>query len=125
LQEFTAGHTELGNRIICHPSAVAAASGTVRFNATGHAGAAISNAGDIEVGAVTLDEALRDENPTFIKMDIEGAEPDALRGARETIRRTQPILAVCVYHLQNHLWQVPLLMRELFPAARFFLRTYC
>jgi FkbM family methyltransferase len=125
LQEFTAARPEIGARIECHQSAVAAASGTLRFNATGHAGASISSAGEIEVNAVTLDEALRDENPTFIKMDIEGAEPDALHGARETIRRTQPILAICVYHLQNHLWRVPLLMRELFPAAKFFLRTYC
>ena len=34
---------------------------------------------------------------TFIKMDIEGAEVDALMGARDVITRDRPVLAVCVY----------------------------
>jgi len=125
LQEFTSRCPESRRRIECRQLAVAAASGVVRFDATGQAGASISDSGSIEVKTVALDEALAGEEPTFIKMDIEGAEPDALRGARETIRRTRPILAICVYHQQNHLWRLPLLMKELLPEARFFLRSYC
>lgn len=125
LEQFTASRPEIGARLVKEPLAVAARSGIVRFHATGQAGAAISEQGEIQVRSVALDDIVQREEPTFIKMDIEGAEPDALRGARETIWRTQPILAICVYHLQNHLWRLPLLMRELLPEARLFLRSYC
>lgn len=46
--------------------------------------------------------------PTLIKMDIEGAEWDALHGAEETIRRHRPKLAICVYHHCADLWRIPL-----------------
>ena len=55
--------------------------------------------------------------PTYIKMDIEGAEPDALTGARETIARHRPALAVCIYHAQDHLWSLPLLVASLVEAT--------
>ena len=70
------------------------------------------------------DELLEHEHPTFIKMDIEGAEPDALRGARATIARHRPILAVCVYHLQDHLWSIPLTLREMCGEYDFVLRPH-
>jgi FkbM family methyltransferase len=125
LRAFASGLKEISGRIECHAAAVASSRGTVRFNATGQAGASISAEGGIEVKSVALDEVLQVEQPTFIKMDIEGAEMDALRGARATIRRCQPILAVCVYHNQGDLWRLPLLMRELLPEAHLFLRSYC
>jgi len=43
----------------------------------------------------------------FVKMDIEGAEPEALRGAERAIRRFRPRLAICVYHYLHHLWDIP------------------
>ena len=55
-------------------------------------------------------------------MDIEGAELDALRGSSELIRRARPILAVCVYHLQDHLYRVPLLLRGPSSNYQFYLR---
>jgi len=125
LQNFVSLRPESRGRIECQQFAVAETAGVVRFDATGSAGAAISDCGSIEVKTVALDRFLAAEAPTFIKMDIEGAEPSALRGAKETIRRSHPILAVYVYHEQNHLWRLPLLMKELQPDAQFFLRSYC
>jgi FkbM family methyltransferase len=43
----------------------------------------------------------------FIKMDIEGAEPKALAGARGTLARWHPKLAISVYHLPDHPVVVP------------------
>jgi FkbM family methyltransferase len=80
--------------------------------------------GDSCVQVVAIDDALPSFNPTFIKLDIEGAEPSALRGAAATIRRNQPRLAVCVYHEPDHLWTIPLLMRELLPAHPLALRYH-
>jgi hypothetical protein len=61
---------------------------------------------------------------SFIKMDIEGAELDAIRGARKTIRRDHPVLAACTYHQQDHLWRVPLLLQDVLPEAAIFLRAH-
>lgn len=73
---------------------------------------------------VPLDTALRGALVSFIKMDIEGAEPQALRGAREIISAQSPTLAVCVYHHFSHLWLIPLLIHELVPGHHIFLRHH-
>ena len=62
--------------------------------------------------------------PTFIKMNIEGAEVAALRGARKTIRRYQPNLAISVYHRVDHLWRIPCLIHSLSPSYRLYLRQH-
>ncbi|MGO8746186.1 MAG: hypothetical protein ACLQNE_09370, partial [Thermoguttaceae bacterium] len=51
-------------------------------------------------------------------------EPQALAGARQTILRHHPALAVCVYHRQEHLWEIPLYLRDLWDGYRFFLRRH-
>ncbi len=61
---------------------------------------------------------------TFIKMDIEGAEQNALDGARETIRKYHPKLAVSVYHRQDDIWQIPLWLHELVPEYKLYLRHH-
>lgn len=73
---------------------------------------------------VTLDEALKGEKVTFIKMDIEGAEPQALRGARNLIRAQKPTLAVCIYHDFRHLWEIPLYIKDLVPEYKLYLRHH-
>lgn len=50
----------------------------------------------IHVPVTSLDEVVKEA--TYIKMDVEGAEFHALRGARKLINRCLPVLAVCVYH---------------------------
>lgn len=49
-------------------------------------------------GTVTIDSIAQGEKIDFIKMDIEGAEPNALMGAQETLRKYKPKLDVCSYH---------------------------
>jgi FkbM family methyltransferase len=95
----------LRERIQVVEKAIAENAGILRFSATGTDAAAVSAQG-IEVASVALDTQLA-EAPTFIKMDIEGSEPEALRGASGLISRHAPILCVCVYHAQDHLWRVP------------------
>ena len=104
-------------------AAVGASSGTVTFSADGSAASHVGG-GDIVVDCVSLDETLSGAGPTYIKMDIEGAELDALTGARNIIERHSPVLAICSYHLQNHLWKVPLLIKSLNDRYRFFLRPH-
>lgn len=71
-----------------------------------------------------LDDALKDETTTFIKMDIEGAELHALRGAKRIIQRQKPKLAVCIYHDFRHLWEIPLFIKSLVPDYKIYLRHH-
>lgn len=110
-------------RIIFQPYGLGSRRETVRFS-PGGTSSKISTDGSCQIEVVTLDEALRGIAPTLMKFDIEGSEPDALEGGRETITQHRPKIAVCLYHCPDHLWSVPLLLNELLPNSRFTLRTY-
>ena len=58
----------------------------------------------------------------FIKMDIEGAELDALKGAAETIKKYKPKLAICVYHKGRDMIDIPQYLKSLVPEYEFFLK---
>jgi len=94
----------------------------LRFNSQG-AASRPDDAGEI-VPVVALDEVLQGFAPDFIKMDIEGAEPQALRGARRLIETNRPALAVCVYHRAAHLWQIVLELHSWRLDYDFFLRAH-
>jgi FkbM family methyltransferase len=113
----------LPSRTHLFPNALGSAPGRIRFNTMGTVRSA-AGAGRSWVAVANLDETADSFAPTFIKMDIEGAEPDAIRGASRIIRRHQPIMAVCLYHAPRHLWEIPLLLKELLPSYRLHLRRY-
>lgn len=77
-----------------------------------------------QVKAVKLDTVLKDKRVTFIKMDIEGAEMNALTGAREIIQAQHPKMAICVYHRIEDLWQIPLFIKNLYPEYRIYFRHH-
>lgn len=62
--------------------------------------------------------------PTFIKMDIEGAEASALDGAAETIKKHHPKLAICVYHSLQDMYVLPKRILHYNPDYKLFLRHY-
>ena len=71
-------------------------------------GSSIAINGDSFIQCVTLDDSAPTFEPTLIKMDIEGAEMDALQGAERTISKYKPGLAISIYHKPEHLWELPL-----------------
>lgn len=66
----------------------------------------------------------KEEKVSFIKMDIEGSEYNALLGATDTIQRNKPILAICVYHKKEDLITIPQFIHSLYPEYRLFLRSH-
>ena len=125
LEKFVAALPESWrSRVTILPTALGARRETVHFAAIGLASSGVSPAGTLEVETVPLDEILEGSRPTFIKMDIEGAEFDALEGARRLIEQALPILAICVYHQPDHLWRIPLLIDSFSEQYRFFLRPH-
>lgn len=90
---------------------------------TGRKGnARVQNDGDILVSSVAGDSLKY--SPTFIKMDIEGSEKDALIGLKETIKSQSPKLAVCIYHFQRDFWEIPLLIKKLNPQYNLMIRNH-
>lgn len=73
------------------------------------------------IPVVTLDEDIH-ERITFIKMDIEGSELDALMGAKRHITEERPKLAVCTYHNNHHIWEIPRLMKAYNPDYKLYMR---
>ena len=61
---------------------------------------------------------------TFLKMDIEGSELAALRGAERIIREQRPKLAICVYHKPEDLREIPSLLLSYHPDYKLYLRHY-
>jgi FkbM family methyltransferase len=97
----------------------------VSFDASGTVGSrVIADAGSDSIQCRRLDDILDGPQPTLIKMDIEGAEPRAIPGAAATIRASRPILAICAYHKCEHLWTLPVLIKNALPEYEIFLRRY-
>jgi FkbM family methyltransferase len=114
----------LSAKIAVQNVAVGATRKRVRFAAEGTAGSGISETGTVEMDCAPLDELLREVTPTYVKIDIEGAEPEALTGGRRLIERHSTVWAVCLYHTGEHLWQLPLFMASVSDGYRYFLRRY-
>jgi FkbM family methyltransferase len=72
-----------------------------------------------------IDNVVRDDDKvSFIKMDIEGAEMEALIGAENTIKRNHPVLAICVYHKKEDLITIPQYIKKLDSNYKIYLRAY-
>lgn len=77
------------------------------------------------VKAIRVDSILKDKKISFIKVDIEGAEANALRGMISIIRKNRPVLAICVYHLRDDFYNLTDLIEELLPGEyKYYFRQY-
>lgn len=126
LTDYVAGLPEpMRKKFSLRRSGVGAEKGVVRFDAIGTVSSKISDSGTVEIECAALDDLLADDiHPTYIKMDIEGAELAALKGAPRILSKGDAIWAVCVYHEPDDLWQLPLYISEHTENYRFFMRKY-
>lgn len=103
---------------------VGAVQGKVRFQSADRGMSSISVDGNMEIDVMRLDDVFCDTRVTFLKMDIEGAERDALRGAEHVIRRDRPKLAISVYHRKEDIVKIPALLLDFQPNYTFYMRHY-
>lgn len=95
---------------------------TLNFSAGDGSCAAVTDSGQMRLDADTIDNLCPDA--TFIKMDIESAEMEALKGAACVIKNNRPNLAICVYHKPEDLFDIPLYIKSLVPRYKFYLRLH-
>lgn len=84
----------------------------------------IETSGNIQIKVDAIDNIVGTDRVDFIKMDIEGAELNALKGAAKTIKRDHPILAICVYHRREDLFEISEYIQELYNGYKLYLRAY-
>ena len=63
-------------------------------------------------------------SPTFIKLHLEGGELAALKGARQTLTRSRPLLAVTVYHNADGIWETACWLMETLTNYRILFRLH-
>ena len=109
--------------VVVEECAAGAQSQVLSFTTTGTVVSSVGTGQD-SVQVRLLDDILASREPTFIKFDVEGAEREALLGARQTLREHMPFLAVCLYHRPEDIWALPLLIRSMNSQYDFYLRRY-
>ena len=115
---------KLRSKITTFPIAAGSYNGEISFDGSGTEQARISLSGHIKAKCRRLDDLLGKRGVTFIKMDIEGAELDALESASDIIKNQSPILAVSVYHQIDHLWRILYLINSIKKGYAFFFRSH-
>jgi len=100
--------------------------GELSFSSVDNQGSNINEDGDIKVRITSLDTLLYDrpDRPSFIKLDIEGAELEALKGAYKIIERDHPKLVICVYHKLTDIWEIPYWINTNFPQYNLYFRQH-
>lgn len=123
LEKNTTGY----NNITCHQLGVFSESGVLRFESSDTAVAptasGINGCGDIEIKVISIDDFLDGREITFLKMDPPGnIIPKALRGASNTIKRFKPKLALGAYHSFEAIFDIALLVHDILPEYKLYLR---
>jgi len=92
------------------------------FTELGDGGSNINADGTVKIPVTMIDKMVGDDVVTLIKMDIEGAELEALKGAAKTIKRCKPRCAISIYHKPEDIIELPFYLQSLVPEYKFYLR---
>lgn len=84
----------------------------------------IDNDSITKIDTISLDLEEKCRHASFIKMDIEGTEMDALQGASELIRRNKPKLAICIYHSNEDMIRIIEYVHSLVPQYKLYVRNH-
>lgn len=80
---------------------------------------------DMVVKTITIDKLVKNEQVQkvdFIKLDIEGAELEALKGAKETMINFKPKLAIALYHNVQDFYEIPKFINDLNLGYEFYFK---
>lgn len=97
--------------------------GKLAFSENG-ALSSVNEFGDFIIEVDTLDSILDGEGCTFIKLDTEGAELKALMGAKTTLQKYRPKLAITMYHKHEDMLEIPMYIKAVCPDYKLYLRHY-
>lgn len=110
------------DNIIYHQLGLSNRKESLRFDTSGSS-SKITQDGDVTIDVNKLNDII-DERVSFIKIDIEGAEPQAIEGAKETIAKYHPKLAISVYHRKDDFWTIAQQILSVREDYKIYLRHY-
>lgn len=96
----------------------------LRFTNDGSMGSGLDPNGASTIQCVRIDDIAPDFSPNIIKLDVEGAEKEALLGLEKTIKMHKPTLCVSVYHKPEDLFELPQLIDSWKLGYRFHVRIH-
>lgn len=94
------------------------------FNASLGRGSSISSGGSQSLAVTKVDTLYRARSLTYLKMDVEGAEYMALKGAEHTLKRDCPKLNIAAYHRSEDIFTLPLMIHDLNPKYKIYIRQH-
>lgn len=98
---------------------------TLFFNSTADGASHVTDSGELSIEVTTIDNVVKGkEKVTFIKMDVEGAELESLKGAKNTIMKDKPKLAICIYHKPEDMLDIPIFIKALVPEYKLYIRHH-
>lgn len=106
-----------------HQKAVYNEKKTLVFSSKAGRQSTISDKGE-EIETLTVDELSADRVITYIKMDVEGAEKEAIEGAVNTLKNQKPKLNIALYHRSADIFELPLQIAKINPDYKFRLRRH-
>ncbi len=98
--------------IECYPYVVGDRQGTVLFAAGNSSRSHPGEENGVRLPMVPVDDILKEKEVSFIKMDLEGGEENALKGMHNLIVRNAPYMAICIYHRVDDMIRLPRLIRS-------------
>lgn len=107
-----------------HEAGIWSEQGELGFSDSGGRQSTFIGAEKKTVPVTTIDSVAAGRPVTMIKMDVEGAEMQAVAGGRKTIGGCKPKLFVAAYHYDVDLFRLPLLLWELVPEYKIYLRKH-
>ncbi len=103
--------------------AIYSESKTLIFSSKAGRQSTISSKGE-EIEATTVDELCADKTVTYIKMDVEGAEKEAIKGAENTLKTQKPKLNIALYHKSTDIFEIPLQIAKINSEYKFHIRRH-
>ncbi len=103
--------------------AIYSESKTLIFSSKAGRQSTISSKGE-KIEATTVDELCVDKSVTYIKMDVEGAEKEAIKGAENTLKTQKPKLNIALYHKSADIFEIPLQIAKINSEYKFHIRRH-
>lgn len=118
-----AAYAEGRENMITVQKAVSDRDAVARFNSAAGRQSSFSDKGE-EIETVTVDTLCGGKRITYVKMDVEGAEYEALSGGENTLKMQKPKLNIALYHRSCDIFCLPLKIASINSGYKFFIRRH-
>jgi len=121
---FNDNQKEIANKIIIYPCGLWSDEKMLEFSSDNNVNSSVSEGGNSHIQMISIDHVIFNFQPTYINMDIEGSEIEAIQGAAKTICNNVVDLAIAIYHRPENLWSILLKINAIKPKYNFYIRNY-